>query len=271
MKYLRPMLFGGPVLEIGSGHRPYPQSHVLVDKFLDDREREGEIATSGRPLVVADLEKLPFKNGAFAFSICSHVLEHVADPARAIAELTRVSRAGYIETPSALFEMIEPHREYHRWVVSRRGGGLLFRPKDRENLYRQRLLNRLVQGNTGFMLFVAANQDLKKTILEWEGAVPLEFTDEPFHPDEQVDAARQSAGGALRNIAARARDRAARKCAPSLGRFRKHFDIEPLLRCPNCAGDVSVETDRVECRSCGASRPREGNIYHLSGAKESDA
>jgi len=271
VKYLRPMLFGGPVLEIGSGHRPYPQSHVLVDKFLDDREREGTIATSGRPLVVAGLEALPFRDGAFAYSICSHVLEHVADPARAVAELVRVSRAGYIETPSAIFEMIEPHREYHRWVVSRRGCGLLVRPKDRENLYRQRLLNRLVHGNTGFKIFVATNQNLKKTILEWEGTVPLEFTDEPFHPDEYVDAARQSAGGALRNVASLARDRTARKCASALGRFRRRFDIGPLLRCPDCGGELSVGTDRVECRSCGASHRREGNVYHLSGAKENDA
>jgi len=129
------LIFDGPVLEIGSGHRPYPQSQVLVDKFLEADQREAALETGGRPLVVADIEDLPFKDGAFAYSICSHVVEHAEDITRAFGELQRVSRAGYIETPSALFELIEPHRSYHRWMLMREGSRLIVRPKPAENLF----------------------------------------------------------------------------------------------------------------------------------------
>jgi SAM-dependent methyltransferase len=45
--------------------------------------------------------RLPFADCFFDYVICSHVLEHVPDPAAVIGELTRVARAGYIEVPRA--------------------------------------------------------------------------------------------------------------------------------------------------------------------------
>jgi hypothetical protein len=44
---------------------------------------------------------MPFADGAFDYTICSNLLEHVVDPAGVIRELVRVSRAGYIEVPEA--------------------------------------------------------------------------------------------------------------------------------------------------------------------------
>ena len=44
---------------------------------------------------------MPFADGVFDYAMCSHVLEHVPDPAAVVAELTRVGRAGYIEVPEA--------------------------------------------------------------------------------------------------------------------------------------------------------------------------
>lgn len=45
-------------------------------------------------LVRADLEALPFEDGAFDLVIANHVLEHVGDDARAFAEVRRVLRPG---------------------------------------------------------------------------------------------------------------------------------------------------------------------------------
>lgn len=47
-------------------------------------------------LLQGDAATLPFRDGAFDRVLCSEVLEHLPDPARAIAELTRVTRAGGI-------------------------------------------------------------------------------------------------------------------------------------------------------------------------------
>jgi SAM-dependent methyltransferase len=63
------------------------------------------------PLVVADvLAGLPFADGAFDLAYCSSVIEHVAPPDRAAfaAELRRVARGWYVQTPAYSFP-VEPH------------------------------------------------------------------------------------------------------------------------------------------------------------------
>lgn len=92
------------VLEVASGARPYWRSNVLLDKFvLDNSERSGDV-TVDRDFVVADVNKLPFKDKAFDFVIARHVLEHLPEPENFLRELERVAKAGYIETPSSISE-----------------------------------------------------------------------------------------------------------------------------------------------------------------------
>ncbi len=43
-----------------------------------------------------DVQDLPFEENSWSYIICSHVLEHVADDERALAELRRVLRPGGI-------------------------------------------------------------------------------------------------------------------------------------------------------------------------------
>ncbi len=47
----------------------------------------------------------PYPDKYFDFSFCSHVLEDVRDPLAVLREIRRVSRAGYIETPSRAREI----------------------------------------------------------------------------------------------------------------------------------------------------------------------
>lgn len=59
-------------------------------------------------MVRADLTDLPFVDGFFDVALCSHVLEHVADDRRAIAELHRVLAPGgwaIVQSP------VDPRRE----------------------------------------------------------------------------------------------------------------------------------------------------------------
>ncbi len=77
----------------------------------------GREAVVDRPIVVADGHALPFREGGFGFVIASHVAEHVDDPEQFCGELQRVSRAGYVETPSPAFEWAVPTSN-HRWRVS---------------------------------------------------------------------------------------------------------------------------------------------------------
>lgn len=119
------------VLEIGSGHNPNPRADVLCERFLSDgAERHDQLPRIDRPFVVGDIFELPFADKSFDFVICAHVLEHLHDPAKAAAELSRVARRGYVETPSSVNEKLISYA-FHRWYITEVDGVMHFRPKDR--------------------------------------------------------------------------------------------------------------------------------------------
>ncbi len=116
------------VLEVGSGGNPYYRANVLLDAYENTRERHWVKLISDRPTVLGFVENLPFKDNAFDFVIASHVLEHSSDPAKFLNELQRVAKAGYIETPDAFMERINPYRD-HRLEVTTSDGKLVIRKK----------------------------------------------------------------------------------------------------------------------------------------------
>lgn len=115
------------VLDVGSGQSPFVRADVLLERYVhDDEHRAGSSVDTEDPrLVVGDALDMPFADGAFDFVVASHIAEHVEDPARLCRELTRVARAGYIETPGAIgdFLLREP---FHVWRVRKHAGGLRF-------------------------------------------------------------------------------------------------------------------------------------------------
>ncbi len=120
------------VLDVGSGDKPHWRADVLLDRFIDAEhagQRSGRRAARiSRPLFDADAASMPFATGAFDYSICSHVLEHVVDPGAVIDELVRVSRAGYIEVPEAASAKILDFPS-HLWFVRLDGSTLVFTAK----------------------------------------------------------------------------------------------------------------------------------------------
>ncbi|MDR2819180.1 MAG: class I SAM-dependent methyltransferase [Desulfovibrio sp.] len=99
-----PITSGNRVLDLGSGHAPFPLATHLADIDLGS----GQIGRAGvafrhvrgKPVFRCSVEKTPFADKEFDFVYCSHVLEHAQDPAAACAELMRIARRGYIETPT---------------------------------------------------------------------------------------------------------------------------------------------------------------------------
>lgn len=116
------------MLEVGSGGNPYPRSNVLVDAYEETRERFWEPLIRDRLTVLSFAENLPFKDKSFDYVIAAHVLEHTPHPEKFLAELQRVARAGYIETPDAFMERINPYKD-HRLEVTVRDDTLIIRKK----------------------------------------------------------------------------------------------------------------------------------------------
>lgn len=254
----------GLVLEIGGGHNPYPESDVIVDKFLENKERGGDLKID-RTVVIADFQQLPFKDGSFAYSICSHVLEHVEDVPSALNELSRVARGGYLETPSALNEAVEPHRDYHRWYVGLKGSKLVFFPKKVGTAPQQSLLNRLLTRNAAFKFFYLSNPDLAFTRLRWTKRVEYEVKaeTEPLDLEALYPKVEQSALGMLSGLARHAAAKLRRR-ALSKARARKPLvDIRGILCCPICKSDFRFEGDRLICAKCAGYFPKQGGLFHL--------
>lgn len=122
------------VLDVGSGDKPFWRADVIVDKYPKDNKQRisGSIIFDKRKLFIkADVEDLPFKDKAFDFVFCSHLLEHVENPTKALAEITRVGKRGYIEAPWAFLDSLEPLLS-HLWFCELDGGTLVFERRRKE-------------------------------------------------------------------------------------------------------------------------------------------
>lgn len=121
---------GDKVLDVGSGGHPFPHATHLAELYLGGTShRSDPFRNAGLPVQVCDIGRLPYRSGAFDFVYCSHVLEHVGDPASACEELMRVGRRGYIETPTRMSDIMFNYthlRDHHRWHVNRIGTTLIF-------------------------------------------------------------------------------------------------------------------------------------------------
>jgi len=108
---------GSTVLDIGSGAYPFPLATILMDRFLETtRHRSEEIKLDGRPFLLGDIDHLPFADKAIDFVYCSHLLEHVDNPLQTCAEIVRVGKRGYIETPTLAKDMLFSWAKgMHKW------------------------------------------------------------------------------------------------------------------------------------------------------------
>lgn len=121
------------VLDIGGGVAPFQRADYIVD-IIDyeqiewcNQRGEGKPRVTKETFIQHDIcarDPWPFKDKQFDYVFCSHVLEDIRDPLWVCSELMRVSKAGYIEIPSRLYETTFDLEAkglsgacHHRWLI----------------------------------------------------------------------------------------------------------------------------------------------------------
>ncbi len=103
-------LGGGPA-SFFAGMFPQPQRVVLVDIELrlvqEARRRQPSLHC-----VAADARRLPFARGCAQSIVCNSVIEHVDDPGALAAEIRRVGRSYFVQTPCGSFPL-----EMHSFIA----------------------------------------------------------------------------------------------------------------------------------------------------------
>jgi SAM-dependent methyltransferase len=254
------------VLEVGSGGNPYPRANVLLDAYESTRERHWAPLATDRPTVLGFVENLPFKDKSFDFVIAAHVLEHSTDPARFIAELERVAKAGYIEVPDALLERVNPYRD-HRLEITCRDQTLVIRKKpgwraDAElvELYEDRVkpvFTKELVPRHPFAFHVRHY---------WDNKIAYRV----LNPD--VDAAwvapaADASASCSRHGGIRDSLRDGFRLALSQRARNAELDPVPCMRCTRCHGvQLSREVAAVMCVSCGERYPVRGRLIAMNEA-----
>jgi len=142
----------GKILDVGGGDQPIKKATHVID--IQSYEKRGR--TCKAMGLVKEEEKFtkktwtqlnicdypwPFKDKEFDFVWCTQTLEDIRDPIGVCKEMMRVGKAGYINCPAKISELVcgmnqEPLAEFyngfwhHRWLVSLEGNKLIFEPKN---------------------------------------------------------------------------------------------------------------------------------------------
>jgi len=182
----------GTILDLASGGNPFAKATILSDRYPDTtRHRRVGIVRDHRPFVILDIHALPFRDKSIDYIYCSHVVEHAEDPIRACSELMRAGKAGYIETPTRMKDLLFSWAGElgHRWSVVRFGNRLVFFEYDdrqkqgvRSTYWKDSVTGEFRHPNQDL---IYPNADIFNTILEWkdrfEVTVFRHGASEPLH------------------------------------------------------------------------------------------
>ncbi|HKT35406.1 MAG TPA: class I SAM-dependent methyltransferase [Nitrospira sp.] len=186
---------GDRVLDVGSGGSPFPHATHLAELYMGGTShRYGPFRSEGLPVQVCDIGRLPYRNGAFEFVYCSHVLEHVSDPASACEELMRVGKRGYIETPTRMSDIMFNYthlQDHHRWHINRVGTTLLFMPweaAERRDTHVNEFFHMAKSKYTNpFQELFRRHRDFFVNMMCWEGRFSYYVIDKEGHLQETND------------------------------------------------------------------------------------
>ena len=196
---------------------------------------------------------MPFKDKAFDFVVASHILEHMKDPGSFLNELSRVAKAGYIETPNSIGEELVP-MNIHCLEVINLDNKLVIRkkssPEDVSFLGNLKIHLR----NPAWKKLFHRSPDLFHTRYFWSEKIDYEilnpevscdWIDQIYAQSDAGEASEIYQSNGWRGIGIRLLAlyyRMLRNIRP--------IDIDSLLVCPKCRAGLTKDSDFYQCRSC---------------------
>lgn len=250
LRKLNPKMYArGLSLDVGSGANPHPFADVLLEKYIDNRHRYKPLVAD-RPIVLGDATRMPFRAGVFDFSFAFHILEHLEDPASFLNELQRVSKAGYIETPNALYERIQPIPVHLLEIINENGALVIF--KKRSELGDDFIAHRnLLKIDDRWKRFFYSHPGYFHSCLYWNGRINYSIINQNQTSDWFDEGRRDPVGDPLvRNRIGIVR-RGARYVTRAMR--RRTVDLDSILACPECRNGVARADQVYKCenRDCG--------------------
>jgi len=186
---------GDKVLDIGSGHLPFPYATHLADLSLEE-DRIGRAGVpfkhvAGKPVFECSIEDLPFEDEEFDFVYCSHVLEHVNSPEMACKEIMRVGKRGFIETPGPGKDLWLNSAQIskHKWSIELKRDQLFFKEYTADEIVGFNcgiLMDMNCAPQTprekAFAALLNLRADLVNTMLYWENRFKVEVQRKEVEP-----------------------------------------------------------------------------------------
>lgn len=250
------------VLDVGSGNSPYPRSDVLLDRLKGDAHRCGQALIVDRTLVLGDAFQMPFKDKAFDFVVASHILEHMKEPEIFLAELMRIAKAGYIETPNAIGEQIVP-MNIHCLEVMNLDNKLVIRKKSSPADIGTLGILEIHKKNSQWQKLFRESPDLFHTRYFWKDHIDYEILNPETSCDWIDKVYEQSTnGGESNDYRSKGwRGKGIRLLARyyRLLRNLRKLNIDELLACPECKTGLVKIHQQYKCNRC--SRTYLSNPY----------
>lgn len=252
------------VLEIGSGDFPFPRSNVLCDRYLQKtfHRRPGAKLVTDRPTVIANGERLPFKDKVFNYVTCSHVLEHVDRPDKFLNEIQRVAKRGYLSFPSLLVERFYRNAP-HKWYCNYDGQNLTLIRKTPKSIKKWPTKSE----ERIFSLAMRFFSHKSNVSFEWSKKIRYQVLDvepEDFLKklDEEIQETMARVQGIKKppTIFFQIKDKlfllkfkTTRALEWLFWRIKRRVNLFSLLCCPYCYGDLLKQNNKLYCERCGGN------------------
>lgn len=254
-----PVKKNGLVLDLGSGQNPYPRANVLLDAYEDTVERYNIPLIIDRPMVYGIVEKLPFKDKTFDFIIASHVLEHIASPEKMISELQRVGKAGYIETPDAFFETINPYR-FHRLEITDIENRLYIKKKQSwcSQPEMVKLFSNKVKNDPQWQKYIRSFPTSLYTRFYWKDTIDYTILNPEVNANWKLPEVSKKTNN--QDVFHTILTNSLRYLLSQRSRNKK-IDLINILQCPTCGNQkLKQNTDYITCCGCNVEYKKKNGI-----------